>query len=125
MGLATDVGGGTSLSILRTMGAAYQVAQLSGWSMPPVHAYWLATQGSARALGLASRIGNLAPGHEADLVVLDLASTPAIAQRMGRVDGIDEALFVQMTMGDDRAIRQTWAGGRKLHDRDAAPARPR
>jgi len=125
VGLATDVGGGTSLSILRTMGAAYQVAQLSGWSMPPVHAYWLATQGSARALGLASRIGNLAPGHEADLVVLDLASTPAIAQRMGRVDGIDEALFVQMTMGDDRAIRQTWAGGRKLHDRDAAPARPR
>ncbi|MBE7522642.1 MAG: guanine deaminase [Burkholderiales bacterium] len=125
VGLATDVGGGTSLSILRTMGAAYQVAQLSGWSMPPVHAFWLATQGSARALGLASHIGNLAPGHEADLVVLDLASTPAIAQRMERVGGVDEALFVQMTMGDDRAIRQTWIGGRRLHDRDTAPARVR
>ena len=125
VGLASDVGGGTSLSPLRTMGAAYQVAKLSGWSMPPAHAFWLATQGGARALGLDSRIGNLATGQEADLVVLDLASTPAIAQRVERVRGIEEALFVQMTMGDDRAIRQTWIGGRKLHDRDMAPVRAR
>jgi len=123
--LATDVGGGTTLSFLRTMGAAYEIAQLGGWPMPAAHAFWLATQGGARALGLASRIGNLAAGHEADLVVLDLASTPMIAQRMARVRDIDEALFVQMTLGDDRAIRQAWIAGRKLHDRDLALPRRR
>lgn len=120
VGLATDVGGGTTLSFLRTMGEAYKVAQLGGWAMPAAHAFWLATQGGARALDLGDRIGNLAAGYEADLVVLDLASTPAIAQRMERVRDIGEALFVQMTMGDDRAIRQTWIAGRKRHDRGEA-----
>jgi guanine deaminase len=122
VGLATDVGGGTTLSMLRTMGQAYKVAQLGGWPMPPAHAFWLATQGGARALDLADRIGNLVPGAEADLVVLDLASTPFIAQRMRRVDDVAEALFVQMTIGDDRAIRQTWIAGRKAYDRDARAA---
>ena len=120
VGLATDVGGGTTLSFLRTMGEAYKIAQLRGWSMPAAHAYWLATQGGARALDLADRIGNLVAGAEADLIVLDLRSTPFIAQRMKRVRDIGEALFVQMTIGDDRAIRQTWIAGRKAYDRDAA-----
>ena len=118
VGLATDVGGGTTLSFLRTMGEAYKVAQLRGWPMPPAHAFWLATQGGARALDLADRIGNLVPGAEADLVVLDLVSTPFIAQRMKHVRDLAEALFVQMTIGDDRAIRQTWIAGRKAYDRD-------
>ncbi|MEO8487058.1 MAG: guanine deaminase [Betaproteobacteria bacterium] len=125
VGLATDVGGGTTLSFLRTLGEAYKVAQLGGWSMPPAHAFWLATQGGASALDLGDRIGNLVPGAEADLVVLDLASTPFIAQRMDRVRNVDEALFVQMTMGDDRAIRQTWIAGRKAHDRDTQVPRRR
>jgi len=118
--MATDVGGGTTLSILRTLGEAHKVAQLTGWSMPSAHGFWLATQGGARALDLADRIGNLAPGAEADLVVLDLKSTPFIAQRMARVRDIGEALFVQMTLGDDRAVRQTWIAGRKAYDRDRA-----
>src|SRR5204863_6227775 len=70
VGMATDVGGGTTLSFLRTLGEAYKVAQLTGWSMPPAHAFWLATPGGARALDLADRIGNLVAGAEADLVVL-------------------------------------------------------
>jgi guanine deaminase len=123
VGLATDVGGGTTLSFLRTLGEAYKVAQLAGTSMPAAHAFWLATQGGARALDLGNRIGNLVDGAEADLVVLDLASTPFIAQRMAGVRGIDDALFVQMTLGDDRAIRQTWIAGRRVHDRDSPPAR--
>ena len=120
--MATDVGGGTTLSFLRTLGEAYKVAQLRGWSMPPAHAFWLATQGGARALDLAERIGNLVPGAEADLVVLDLASTPFIAQRMAQARDVHEALFVQMTLGDDRAIRQTWIAGALAHDRDGAAA---
>ena len=125
VGLATDVGGGTTLSFLRTMGEAYKVAQGAGWAMPAAQAFWLATQGGARALDLDGAIGNLAPGLEADLVVLDLASTPFIAQRMASVRDIGEALFVQMTLGDDRAVRQTWIAGRKACDRDDAGAPPR
>jgi guanine deaminase len=84
IGLATDTGGGSSFSMLRTMAAAYEVAQLRGTALHPAQLLWLATQGSARALRMDDRIGNIAPGMEADLVVLDLASTPAIAQRAGR-----------------------------------------
>lgn len=120
VGLATDVGGGTTLSFLRTMGEAYKVAHLAGTSMPAAHAFWLATQGGARALDLDGKVGNLAPGFDADLVVLDLASTPLVAQRLRHAADVDEALFVQMTLGDDRAVLQTWVAGRKVHDRDAA-----
>ena len=124
VGLATDVGGGTTLSFLRTMGEAYKVAHLAGTSMPAAHAFWLATQGGARALDLDGKVGNLAPGHDADLVVLDLASTPLIAQRLRHAADIDEALFVQMTLGDDRAVLETWIAGRKVYERDAAAGPP-
>jgi guanine deaminase len=67
--------------MLRTMAAAYEVGQLRGRALHPAELLWLATGGSARALRMDDRIGRLAPGMEADLVVLDLASTPAIAQR--------------------------------------------
>lgn len=111
VGLATDTGGGSSFSMLRTMAAAYEIAQLRGASVHPAALYWLATVGSARALHLGDRIGNLAPGMEADLVVLDLASTPAIAQRAARADDIWDAVFATIMMGDDRAIRAVWVDG--------------
>ena len=115
-GLATDTGGGSSFSMLRTMAAAYEVAQLRGTALHPAALWWLATQGSARALRADDRIGNLAPGMEADIVVVDLASTPAIAQRAARADTLWEALFPTIMMGDDRAIRAVWAGGKRAHD---------
>ncbi len=76
VGLATDTGGGSSFSMLRTMAAAYEVAQLRHQSLHPAQLWWLATQGSARALHADHQIGNIAPGMEADIVVVDLASTP-------------------------------------------------
>jgi len=112
VGLATDVGGGTSLSMLQTLSEAYKVAQMGGHSLSAAQAFWLATQGGAAALDLDDRIGRVAPGFDADLIVLDLKSTPLIAQRMDYVRDIDEALFVQMTLGDDRAISSTWIAGR-------------
>jgi guanine deaminase len=115
VGLATDTGGGSSFSMLRTMAAAYEVAQLRHATLHPAQLIWLATAGSARALGLADQIGTLAPGMEADLVVLDLASTPAIAQRSARADDLWQALFPTIMMGDDRAIRATWVNGRLAH----------
>lgn len=110
-GLATDVGGGSSFSMLRTMAAAYEIAQLGGTALHPAQLLWLATAGSARALGLDGRIGSLAPGHEADLVVLDLGSTPMIAQRVARAETIWETVFPTIMLGDDRAIRSVVIAG--------------
>jgi len=112
VGLATDTGGGSSFSMLRTMAAAYEVAQLRGQALHPAELWWLATVGSARALRAEDRIGNLAPGMEADLVVIDLASTPAIEQAARRAGTLWEALFPTIMMGDDRAVKAVWIGGR-------------
>ncbi len=111
VGLASDTGGGSSFSMLRTMAAAYEVAQLRHTPLHAAQLIWLATQGSARALHMEDKIGNLAPGMEADVIVLDLASTPDIAQRSVRADSFWEALFPTIMMGDDRAVRATWING--------------
>ncbi len=113
VGLATDTGGGSSFSMLRTMAAAYEVGQLRGTPLHPAQLLWLGTVGSARTLRMDDRIGNIEPGMEADLVVLDLASTPAIAQREERAGDLWEAIFPTIMMGDDRAIVETWIGGRR------------
>jgi len=113
VGLATDTGGGSNFSMLRTMAAAYEVAQLRGQSLHPAQLWWLATQGSARALRCEDRIGNIAPGMEADLVVIDLASTPAIEQATRRAGDLWQALFPTIMMGDDRAVAQVWIGGKR------------
>jgi guanine deaminase len=112
VGLATDVGAGTSLSMLKTMGAAYQVAQLGGGGLSAPLALYLATRGAAQALYLEDRIGSLAVGMEADLIVLNTKSTPLIDFRMQRCGSLEESLFVQMTMGDERAIAQRFVAGR-------------
>ena len=104
---------------LRTMQAAYEVAQISGTPLPPSSALYLATRGAARALGLDAHIGSVAPGMEADLVVLDLHSIPIVTMRMAYARDIDEALAIQMALGDDRAVRATYVAGRKRYDRDA------
>ncbi|MEI6798135.1 MAG: guanine deaminase [Pseudomonadota bacterium] len=114
VGLATDTGGGSSFSMLRTMAAAYEVAQLRGQALHPSHLWWLATQGSARALRAEHQIGNIAVGAEADLVVVNLASTPAIAQATRRAEDIWQAVFPTIMLGDDRAIEAVWIAGRLL-----------
>ena len=118
VGLATDVGGGTSLSIFATLRAAYEIAQLQSFSLHPVQAFYLATLGGAKSLYLDDRIGNLAPGYEADLTVIDLKSTPMIRQRMEHAKDLKEALFIQMILADDRAIEATYAAGRRVYARD-------
>lgn len=119
VGLATDLGAGTSFSMLQTLNEAYKVAQLNGNPLSSGHAFYLATRGSAEALYLEHSIGSIAPGMEADLVVLDLKSTPVIDYRMRYCKDLEEALFVQMTMGDDRAVLATYVAGRLAYSRPA------
>lgn len=113
IGLATDTGGGSSFSMLRTMAAAYEIGQLRGTPLHPAQLLWLATVGSATTLHMGDKIGNIAVGMEADLVVLDLASTPAIAQRTARASDIWQAVFPTIMMGDDRAVSEVWINGKR------------
>jgi guanine deaminase len=112
-GLATDTGGGSSFSMLRTMAAAYEIGQLRGTALHPAQLMWLATEGSARALHLGGQIGHLGVGAMADITVLDLASTPAIAQRSALADTLWDALFPTIMMGDDRAVKAVYVAGQQ------------
>ena len=113
VGLATDTGGGSSFSMLRTMAAAYEVAQLRGQALHPSELWYLATLGSARALHADHLIGNISVGMEADLAILNLASTPAITQASARAETIWQQIFPTIMLGDDRAIRATYVAGVK------------
>jgi guanine deaminase len=113
--LATDVGGGTSYSMLQTAAEGYKVLQLRGQSWPAAQAFYQMTLGNARALDLQNRIGSLEAGMEADIVVLDSRATSAMAHRMESVDGdLAEELFILMMMGDDRAVSETYVAGRPV-----------
>jgi guanine deaminase len=117
VGMGTDLGAGTSFSMLRTLDQAYKTAQLLGNDLGAPLAFYLATRGGARALYLEEQVGSLAPGLEADLLVLDLHSTPLIEFRMRQCGSLQEALFVQLVLGDERAVRETWIAGACAHAR--------
>ena len=114
-GLGTDVGGGTSFSLLRTMSEAYKVAQLTGQRLSPWRAFYLATLGGARGLALDDRIGNFEPGKEADFLVLRLDSTPLLARRLQQARSPAELLFALMMLGDDRAMAATYVLGEPVY----------
>ena len=109
---ATDVGGGTNYSMLRTMDEGYKVIALQGEKMNPLAAFWQITLGNAKALSIEDRVGTLDPGTDADVVVLDARATPGMALRMETVETLAEELFLLQTLGDDRAIREVYVAGR-------------
>jgi guanine deaminase len=117
VGLGTDIGAGTSFSILATLNEAYKAAQLNRRTLSAGHAYYLATRGSAAAMYLEDKVGSIAPGMEADLVVLDMRSTPLIDFRMREAHDFADQLFIQMVLGDDRAVQATYVAGRLVHER--------
>jgi len=120
VGLGTDVGAGASFSLLHMMGEAYKVGQMGGEALDPLHAFYLATLAGAKALRVDDKVGNLAPGKEADFLVLDLAATPLLARRTAAAKTIAEKLFVLSLVADDRAIERTYLAGRLAHRRGAA-----
>lgn len=116
--IATDVGGGTSLSMLTTLGEAYKVCQMQGYSMHAYEAFYMMTLGNARAAHLDAHIGSFEAGKEADIVVLDPAPTPMMARRLRQCSRLDEELFVYMMMGDDRSVERTYCHGVKQYDKN-------
>ena len=120
LGLGSDIGAGTSLSLLHNGGLAYQAGLPKGYVLDPFRALWLATGGSARLLHIDGEVGTLAEGQEADFVVLDDAATPLMARRTAGAT-LAERLFALQVLGDDRAVRRTYVLGRCLWDRDGEP----
>ncbi|MCZ9638578.1 MULTISPECIES: guanine deaminase [Pseudomonas] len=118
VGLGTDLGAGTSFSQLQSLNEAYKVAQMNQTKLNAVQAFYLATRGSAEALCLEDRIGTVAKGYEADLVILDKKATPLLAFRSEFCKDIIEQLFVLMILGDDRAIKATYVAGEKVYSRE-------
>ncbi len=120
VGLGTDIGGGTSYSLLQTLNEAYKVQALQGKRLSAARGFYLATLGGARTLQLDQQIGNFQPGKEADFVVLDWAATPVLARRTEVATSFQERLFALMTLGDERAVAATYVMGKRHH---SAPAR--
>ena len=122
--LGTDVGAGTSFSLLRTMSEAYKVQQLLGQPLAAEEAWYLATLGGARALHLDNVIGSLQPGREADFLVLDLNATDLLRFRLQYCCTLSEMLFVLIMLGDDRLVEETWLLGRLAWAREAGSHQP-
>ncbi|WP_397378660.1 guanine deaminase [Pseudomonas sp.] len=117
VGLGTDVGAGTSFSQLQSLNEAYKVMQLQGKKLDPFKSLYLATLGGANALYLDDKLGNFANGKDADFVVLDYNATPLISYRMQHAKTLEEKLFALIMLGDDRAIKETFAAGQSVHRR--------
>ena len=112
--VATDVGGGTSYSMLRTLDEGYKVLQSRGQRLNPLRSFYMMTLGNARGLSLEGRIGSLVAGADADLVVLDARATPQMALRMETVTTLANELFLLQTCGDDRAVVETYVAGKAM-----------
>jgi len=119
LSLASDVGGGTSFSMLQTMNEAHKVARLTGVHLSATRMFYLATLGAARCMQLEGTIGHFARGTEADFIVLDPAATPLLARRSARCESVEEQLFVLAMLGDDRAVAATFAAGVEVYKRAA------
>ena len=107
--------------LFRSLSEAYKVAQLRGPFMSPLRAFYLATLGGARALGIDHAVGNFVIGREADFVVIDFAAHALLARRAALADTLAERLFALMLLGDDRVVSETYVMGKALWGRRATP----
>ncbi|NJM29618.1 MAG: guanine deaminase [Rhizobiales bacterium] len=120
VGLATDVGGGTSYSMLTTLGETYKLQMLGGCKPSAFELFHMATRGNARLLKLDHEMGSLEPGKFADLVVLDPWATPVLASRQEISESLEDVLFSLMILGDDRAVAAAYAAGALLHTKSSS-----
>jgi guanine deaminase len=116
--VATDVGGGTTFSMLETMDEAYKILHLQGQRLTPFNSFYRMTRGNALALGLERQIGSLQAGADADIVVLDSGAKSAMEFRMRTATSLAEELFILQTMGDDRCIAEVYVAGKAMKTKD-------
>jgi guanine deaminase len=119
IGLATDVGGGTSYSMLMTLGETYKVQMLAGYKPTATELFHMATRGNAERLHIGHEIGSIEVGKFADLAVFDPAATQVLKSRNELSRSLEDVLFALIILGDDRAVRATYVAGRKVHERQA------
>lgn len=117
LGLGTDIGAGTSFSLLETMNEAYKVAELNAYPLDAQKSFYLATRGGAEALDLAAQIGSIEVGMEADFVVLDPRATPLLEYRAARAESTEDLMFILSIMGDDRSVAATYVAGEPAYER--------
>ena len=117
LGLATDIGAGTSFSMLATLGETYKVQMLAGYKPTAIELFAMATRGNAERLRIGHETGSIETGKYADLIVLDPKATPVLASRQELSQSLEDVLFSLMILGDDRAIHSTYVAGRKVHER--------
>jgi guanine deaminase len=111
--LGCDVGGGTSLSMLRTMADAYKVQAMAGRRLTAWKTLYAATLGAARALRLDGEIGSFAVGTLADVAVWNWAVGPVAARRHEVARDVHDRLFAWMTLGDERNLIATFVAGQR------------
>lgn len=119
VGLGSDIGAGTSFSMLKTMCEAYKIQKLQQNSIDPLYLFYIATLGGARCLKLDHQIGSLQPGYDADFIVLDLQASPLLTFRLAHCQSLRELLAVLFTLGDDRLISRTYILGNCLHNKNS------
>lgn len=118
--LGSDVGGGTSLSMHRTMADGYKVQALAGTRLSAWALLHAATRAAARALHLGDEIGALEPGCMADLCLWDWAVGSVAERRHAVARGLHEKVFAWVTLGDERNLSECWVGGVRRHARATA-----
>jgi len=114
-GLATDIGAGTSYSMLATMAEAFKVAMLNGYRLSALEAFYTASLGNAHILKLEHEIGSIEADKWADLIILDPNATDTLRNRMELSETLEDTLFALMMLGDDRAIHATYVAGNTVH----------
>ena len=119
IGLGSDIGAGTSLSLLKNMADAYKVSQLNKIdeanninSLSPLMAFYYSTLGAAKSLDMDNYIGTFKRGYEADFIVLNINEPSILRQRQNNIKSIDELLFSIMMLGDDRTVGSVYIMGK-------------
>ena len=112
--LGSDVGAGTSFSMLQTLQDAYKVSAMNGHPMHALTGFYMLTLGAAKAFGLENVSGNFNPGKEADFVVIDPSLNPLLQYRITEAESIDDVLFAMMILGDERVVKETFLMGERV-----------
>jgi guanine deaminase len=115
LGIGSDIGAGTSFSVLANLSEAYKIARLGNTTFTPEKAFYMATLGGAAALSLDHVIGTFMPGYEADFTVLDPGADSLPGRRTTGSSTFRDVFFPLMIMGDHRIIHSTWIMGKPLY----------